>query len=107
MMMSQSFNRRHSPNRRKTRVDAVMALDDTYYPVTIRDISYAGMRVRVPTEVEIEVGSPITLLFLSHRIPAIVHWYKQGFIGVHLLERLNGQTLLVLENAEDELAAFR
>lgn len=105
MMMSQHFNRRHSPNRRKTRVDAVMAFDDSHYPVTIRDISYTGMKLAVPLAVE--PGSPVTLLVLAHRIPAIVHWCRDGFIGIHLLERLDGQTLLALENAEDDLAAFR
>ena len=40
MMMSQTFNRRHSPNRRKTRVEAIMELDDARHPVTIRDVSF-------------------------------------------------------------------
>lgn len=105
MMLSQNFNRRYSPNRRKTRVDAVMTLEDGYYPVTIRDISYDGMKLAVP--VELDAGSAVTLMVLSHRIPAIVHWCRQGFAGLHLLDRLDAETLLALENAEDELAAFR
>lgn len=105
MMMSQNFNRRHSPNRRKTRVDAVMALDDAHYPVTIRDISFKGMKLSVP--VPVEPGSPVMLYVLSHRIPAIVHWARDEFIGIHLLEGLDSKTLIALENAEDELAAFR
>ncbi|MEM7718817.1 MAG: PilZ domain-containing protein [Pseudomonadota bacterium] len=105
MMMSGNFSRRHSPNRRKTRVDAVMALDGVHYPVTILDISFHGMKIAAPCPAE--PGSPVMLFVLSHQIPAIVHWHKDGKVGVHLLERLDGQTLLALENAEDEFAAFR
>jgi hypothetical protein len=105
MMMSQSFNRRHSPNRRKTRVDAVMTLDSSHHPVTILDVSFKGMKLSTPLTVE--VGSPIALHVMGQTIPAIVHWCRSGYIGIHLLESLEGQTLLALENAEDELAAFR
>ncbi|MEM9262969.1 MAG: PilZ domain-containing protein [Pseudomonadota bacterium] len=103
--MSENFNRRHSPNRRKTRVDAVMALDGIHYPSTILEISFQGMKIAAP--VSAEPGSPITVFVLSHQIPAIIHWCKDGKVGVHLLERLDGQTLIALENAEDEFAAFR
>ena len=105
MMMSQNFNRRHSPNRRKTRVAAEMEQDGQIVPVTIRDVSFQGMKLSVPDP--IEPGSPITLHVLSHRIPAIVHWSRGGHAGIHLLQRLEGQTLIALENADDELAAFR
>ena len=105
MMMTQSFNRRHSPNRRKTRVAAVMTLDETHYPVTIRDVSFQGMKLSTPLSVE--PGSPITLHVMGHGIPAIAHWYRNGFVGIHLLQRLEGQTLLAIENAADDHAAFR
>lgn len=105
MMMRQNFNRRHSPNRRKTHVDAFMELDGATYPVTIRDISFQGMKISVP--IVIEPGSPLMLSVLGHDIPAIVHWFRGGYVGVHLLERLDGQTLIAVENAADELAAFR
>ncbi len=105
MMMSQTFNRRHSPNRRKTRVEAIMELDDARHPVTIRDVSFHGMKLAVP--VSVDPGSPIMLIVLNHQIPAIVHWYRGGYAGVHLLQRLEGQTLIALENADDDLAPFR
>ncbi len=105
MMLSQNFNRRHSPNRRKTWVPAMMELDGERYEVTIRNISFEGMKLAVP--LVIAPGSPITLHVLNHRIPAIVHWYRGGHCGIHLLQRLEGQTLLALENAADELAEFR
>lgn len=105
MMMTQNFNRRHSPNRRKTRVEADMEVDGDTVPVTIRDISFHGMKLAVP--LSIEPGTPVALHVLSHRIPAIVHWSRGGHAGIHLLQRLEGQTLIALENADDELAPFR
>ena len=105
MMISQNFNRRHSPNRRKTNVEAVMLLDDVSHRVIIRDVSFEGMKLSVP--IEILVGSPVTIEVLGHSIPAIVHWYKAGHVGVHLLERLESQTLIALESAADDLADFR
>ena len=41
------------------------------------------------------------------RIPAIIHWYRNGHAGAHLLDRLDGAVLIALETADDELAAFR
>lgn len=105
MMMSQNFNRRHSPNRRKTFVAAEMDLDGDLYEVTIRDVSFEGMKLAVP--LAIAPGSPITVHVMNNQIPAIVHWYRGWHCGIHLLQRLEGQTLLALENAADELAAFR
>lgn len=105
MMMTRNFNRRHSPNRRKTLVEAVMTLDGTHYPVTIRDVSFQGMKLKTPLPVE--TGSAITLHVMGNSIPAIAHWCRNGFVGIHLLQRLEGQTLLAIENAADDLAAFR
>ncbi len=63
------------------------------------------MKLAVP--VTVEPGSPVTICVLDQEIPAIVHWFRGGHAGIHLLDRLEGQTLLALENADDELAAFR
>ncbi|MDJ0639407.1 MAG: PilZ domain-containing protein [Paracoccaceae bacterium] len=105
MMHSASFNRRHSPNRRKTSVPAEVDMDGARFKAEIRDISFEGMRLSTP--IEIDQGTPIAIQALGHTIPAIVHWYRDGEIGVHLLERLEGQTLIALENADDDLAEFR
>lgn len=105
MMMSQNFNRRHSPNRRKTRVEAEMDLDGVIHPIVIRDVSFEGLKLAAA--VSIVPGSPVTIILPDHEIPAIVHWCRAGFLGVHLLQRLEGQTLIALETADDALAAFR
>ena len=47
MMMQQSFNRRHSPNRRRTRVKALLHIDDRIEQIVIRDVSYEGMKLAV------------------------------------------------------------
>ena len=105
MMMSQSFNRRHSPNRRKTDVDAIAEVDGEHLRVTILDVNYQGMKVAVPKP--LKDGTAVRLFILSHKVPAIVHWYKDGKVGLNLLERLDSQTLRALESAADSLAAFR
>ncbi len=105
MTMPGTFNRRHSPNRRKTNVDATLSVDGREVPVVIRDISYEGMRVEVGGAYDI--GTPATIMVLDHQIPAIIHWYDGGFAGLHLLARLDSQLLIALETAADDLADFR
>lgn len=104
-MHVQRFTRRHSPNRRKTRVAAQIELDGVLHPATIRDISFEGMKLAVPLEVL--PGSALAVHVLGRRIPAIVHWCRAGHAGVHLLARLDADMLIALETADDELAAYR
>ena len=105
MMMNESFNRRFSPNRRQTRVAALLHVDDTVEQVVIVDVSYAGMKLSVPEDMA--PGTAVTVEVMGERIPAIVHWSKSRFAGLHLLSRLEAETLLALESADDELAEFR
>jgi len=105
MMMSQNFNRRYSPNRRKTRVQATIEMDGARIPGVIRDVSYEGMKLELP--VQIEPGTAITLRFLNQSVFAIVHWSRRNHAGVHLMQRLESKTLIALETAEDDLAEFR
>ena len=105
MMIRQNFNRRHSPNRRRTRVDAMIESHGARLAAVILNVSFDGMNLGLPHN--LAVGTPITILVMGERIPAIVHWSRNCLAGVHLLERLEGQTLIALENAEDEFADFR
>jgi len=105
MMMNQSFNRRFSPNRRKTKVAARLLLDGIEVEALVVDVSYDGMKVA--TGRDIEPGSAVTVAVLGARIPAIVHWSRDGFSGLHLIDRLDGATLRALETAHDDLAEFR
>ncbi len=105
MMMNETFNRRHSPNRRRTRVAARLHVDDAVKDVVIRDVSYEGMKLSVPNT--IAPGTAVMVELAGESIPAIVHWSKSGFAGLHLLRRLERDTLVMLETAHDELADFR
>ena len=98
-------NRRHSPNRRKTKVNAVVDVDGKPLRAVIRNVSFKGMNLSLPHN--LAPGTAITIEVLNQRIRAIVHWCRSCSAGVHLLERLDGQTLIALENAHDELAEFR
>ena len=104
-MMHQTFNRRHSPNRRRTHVAALLHMDGTVERVVIRDVSYEGMKITVPEA--IAPGTAVTVVVAGEQIPAIVHWSKTGFAGLHLLQRLERDTLVTLETADDDLAEFR
>lgn len=105
MMMHQNFNRRFSPNRRRTRVEALLHVDDRVLPVMILDVSYDGMKLSIPEDMP--QGTAVTVEVLYEKIPAIVHWSKQQFAGLHLLRRLDRDTLVALETAHDDLAEFR
>lgn len=111
MMIREDFDlpdrseRRHSPNRRKTRVAALADIEGELSPVTILDVSLHGMKLSVPTM--LFPGSPVTVLVLDHRIRAIVHWYRLGHVGLRVMDRLDAATLLALENAHDDLAEYR
>lgn len=102
MAALQQPGRRYSPNRRKIRFDAALVVDDDLIPVIILVVSFDGMRLSIPGTVE--TGSPVTIKSIGVDIPAVVHWCQNGYAGVHLLERLNSETLKYLETARDELA---
>lgn len=105
MMMHDTFNRRFSPNRRRTRVEALLHVEGQVVPVMILDVSYDGMKLSVPEN--LIKGTAVSVDVLYDTIPAIVHWSKTRFAGLHLLRRLNRDTLIALETAHDELADFR
>ena len=105
MMMQQNFNRRFSPNRRRTRVEALLHVDDIVVRTVILDVSYDGMKLSVPND--LPQGTAVTVEVLYEKIPAIVHWSKKQFAGLHLLHRLDRGTLIALETAHDDLAEFR
>ena len=92
-----ALDRRHGPNRRQTHIDAVISTKGAPLAAVILNVSFEGMKLSVPRPVA--PGTPITIEVLKKRIPAIVHWSHDGQIGVHLLERLAGQTMIALENA--------
>ncbi len=105
MMMSVNFNRRFSPNRRKTNVAVLLHVDDRILPATVIDVSYDGMKIRLGET--LIPGTPLSVELATALIPAIVHWHVPPHVGLHLLERLDSETLIRLENADDEFADFR
>lgn len=105
MLLRQDFNRRHSPNRRKTRVGAILDTEGGRLGADILDVSYDGMKLAVA--LAMTPGTPIMIETMGARIPAIVHWCRGGLIGIRLLERLDREVLIALETADDDLADFR
>ena len=104
-MLRQEFTRRHSPNRRKTQVEARIEVDGRRQRAIILDVSYEGMKLSISED--IPPGTAITVEVFGERIPAIVHWSRTRFAGLHLLERLKRDTLVALETAHDDLKEYR
>ena len=105
MIMNQNFERRHSPNRRKTRVPALVIVEGATVEASILDVSFRGLRLDLM--LPLAPGTPILIHVLGHELPAIVHWSRDNEVGAHLLERLERDLLVEIESAEDDLAAFR
>ena len=68
-------------------------------------VSYVGMKLAVADD--LETGTAVTVQVLGEDIPAIVHWCKDARVGLHLLGRLERDTLVAIETAHDEFAEFR
>ncbi len=104
-MLTNQFNRRHSPNRRHTRVEALLHVEGCVERAVILDVSFEGMKISVPET--LAPGTAVTVEVMGEKIPAIVHWSRTRFAGLHMLQRLERETLLALETADDDLAQFR
>ena len=86
-------------------VPAVLHVDGARIEAVIRDVSFEGMKLSVPSP--LQPGTPVTIETLGAAIPAIIHWHRAGFAGARLLERLESSVLIALETAEDDLAEYR
>ena len=104
-MLRQNFNRRHSPNRRRTRVPATVRADGRDLEAFVLDVSYEGMRLSIREP--LAPGTAVTIRTLDVSVRAIIHWSREGHAGAHLLDRLERDVLVALETADDDLADFR
>lgn len=105
MTIRETFEARHSPNRRKTHVHALLHADGNVLIVVIRDICCEGMKIAL--DARLDLGTPVTVEMMKTRVPALVHWCENGFAGLRMLERLDRDTLVALETADDDLAEYR
>lgn len=105
MQMKQDFNRRFSPNRRKTRVKATLEAEGEAFAVVILDVSYRGLKLSVPHA--FTPGTPVFIRLPGAGLRAIIHWSRDGLAGARLLDRLDRDVLIALETADDDLADFR
>ena len=95
----------YRPNRRPTRVLATLAVDDIILEATIVDISRDGARLSLPGW--IAPGTAVYLRVGSSSVPALIHWMDKGHAGLRFYDRLDGDTLMALETAEDPFADWR
>lgn len=95
----------YRPTRRKTRVSAILAVEDVILQVMVVDISRDGAKLTLPGWVA--PGSAVHLTVAAHTTPALIHWVRDGVAGVRFLDRLNGASLSAIEAADDPLKDYR
>ena len=96
-MALRPLNRRHFPDRRKTHVAAVVTSRGAHLSAVIQDVGFEGMGLSLPHN--LAPGTAITIEAMNKHFKAVVCWSRSRCAGVHLLQRLDGQTLLALEGA--------
>lgn len=95
----------YRPSRRDTHVKIRMAIDDMILDTLMVDISRDGARLAFPHD--LQPGTAVTLRIDGAEVDALVHWSRRGHAGVRFLDRLDPETLRMLEGAADRLAAYR
>ena len=95
----------YRPNRRPTRVGATLVVDDLILQTTVVDISRDGARLNLPGW--IAPGTAVYVRVGAASVPALVHWMEDGHAGVRFFDRLDRDTLVALEAADDPLADWR
>ena len=95
----------YRPSRRPTRVGATIVIDDMILQTVVVDISRDGARLSLPGW--IAPGTAVYLKVRDASVPALVHWMSDGHAGVRFYDRLDRETLIALETADDPLADWR
>lgn len=96
---------RYRPNRRTTRVDAVLDAEGETLATTLLDISRDGARITLPYR--LLPGTAVRLRFRNRIAKALVVWFRDGEAGLKFLDRLDRETLVAIETATDDADAFR
>ena len=81
-----------------TRVEAFLHVNGQSKRVVILDFTMHGVKLAVANQ--LRPGTAVTIEIFGDHIPAIVHWSKSNFAGLHLMSRLELETLDTLEEHE-------
>ena len=88
---------KYRPNRQKTRYDVTLSAEGEAIRVTILDISRDGAKISVPYP--ILVGTAVQLKLGKTTTKALIHWCENNKAGIRFLDRLDRETLLLIEAA--------
>ena len=87
----------YRPNRQKTKLDVTLSAEGEAIRVTILDIARDGAKIAVPypllagTAVQLEMGKTTA--------KALIHWCENNKVGIRFLDRLDCETLLMIETS--------
>jgi hypothetical protein len=87
----------YRPNRQKTKLDVTLSAEGEAVRVTILDISRDGAKIAVPYP--ILVGTAVQLKLGKTTTKALIHWCENNRVGIRFLDRLDRETLLLIEAA--------
>ena len=87
----------YRPNRVQTNLEATLIVEGEATRATIVDISRDGAKLRVPYP--ILEGTAVRIHLGRKESKALVHWCHNGHAGVRFLDRLDRNTLMMIEAA--------
>ena len=88
---------KYRPNRLQTQLDVTLSAEGEAIRVTILDISRDGAKIAVPYP--LLVGTAVQLKLEKTTTKALIHWCENNKAGIRFLDRLDRETLLVIEAA--------
>ncbi len=93
----------YRPNRVQTNLEATLIVEGEATRATIVDISRDGAKLSVPYP--ILEGTAVRLQLGRKETKALVHWCRDGHAGVRFLDRLDRNTLVMIEAANSAQTA--
>ncbi|MGI9394621.1 MAG: PilZ domain-containing protein [Boseongicola sp.] len=89
----------YRPNRIQTKQKAMLLVEGEAMHATIIDISRDGAKLKVPYS--ILEGTAVRLRLGPNDTKALVHWCHDGRAGIRFFDRLDRNTLTMIEYSED------
>jgi hypothetical protein len=89
---------KYRPNRQPAKLEATLLVDGEAMKATIIDIARDGAKLNVPYP--ILSGTAVRLQLAARETKALVHWCRDGHVGLRFLDRLDRVTLKLIEGSD-------
>lgn len=91
----------YRPSRRTIDVAGMLLVDGDLVQVRLKDISRDGAKLLLSYPVL--TGTAVELRVHGARVPALVQWHRDLFVGLRFLDRLEREVLALLEGLDDDI----